>query len=57
MPQATVIDLAEFRRRREARRRQPAAAVQAAPWAPVIIWYPVQWVWLRPLANAASVTA
>lgn len=58
MRQATVINLEQFRRRREARRRA-ATVVPAAPWAPVMImvWYPVQWVWLCPTAKAVSVTA
>ena len=40
---ARVIDLAEYRRRREAKNERPAAAPEQAPamvWVPVWMWVP-----------------
>ena len=58
MQKAVVIDLQEFRQRREAQRRQQAkAATQFVPMMPVMMWYPVQWMWVWPSPVPASATA
>lgn len=57
MSKAVVIDLQEFRKRREAQRRPAVQTTPPVAMLPVVYWYPVQWVWLWPAPVAASVSA
>ncbi|MFO1429806.1 MAG: hypothetical protein U1F76_06655 [Candidatus Competibacteraceae bacterium] len=51
MQKATVVDLQEFRRRREAQRRQPSQMM------PIVMWYPIQWVWTWPVMPTSTASA
>jgi hypothetical protein len=49
---AVIVDLEEFRRRREAR-RQPSSSPDrpVVAYMPVIIWYPVWWAYWSGLGS------
>ncbi len=57
MQKATVIDFQEFRRRREAQQRQQTQTAQFVPMMPVMMWYPIQWVWTWPAMPARQASA
>lgn len=57
MVKAAVIDFQEFRLRRETQRQQQVENAHVRAMVPIIVWYPVQWVWVWPYPNVASVTA